>query len=231
MVSETFLAMPRKRFAEFVEGYRDIMLPFWFNTRPETITEENVRTLEEINCHRMSIGVESGNEEYRRTMLKRPVSNMKTIRACQIVAGSKIQLSVNNIIGFPDETREMMFDTININREFNASSHGAYIFQPYRGTWLHEYCVKKGYIAPDRLAVDLNLESALTQPHITKEEIKGLHRTFPLYVKFPKSEWPLIQRAETRDAEGNRIFDELGKIYRAKYFHSSTLESPLHPDH
>ena len=226
-VSETFLAMPRKRFEEFIEGYRKIKIPFWFNTRPETVNVDVIGQLEEVGCHRISMGVEAGNEEYRKTMLKRPVSNKKVIEASRILMDSKIQFSVNNIIGFPDETRPMIFDTINLNREFIADSHGCYLFQPYRGTWLYEYSVQKGYWPKDRLSVDLNLEPSLDMPTITKEELKGLHRTFPLYVRFPKEEWPLIARAEKRDEEGQQIYEALGTQYRDRYFHSASLESPL----
>ena len=34
-VSETFLAIPKTRLLEFLERYKDIGIPFWFNTRPE----------------------------------------------------------------------------------------------------------------------------------------------------------------------------------------------------
>ena len=228
-VSETFLAMSKQRFQEFVDGYRKIALPFWFNTRPETINKETVAQLEDIGCHRISMGVEAGNEEYRKTMLKRPVSNRKIVEAAIALVNSTIQFSVNNIIGFPDETREMIFDTIRLNREFIADSHGCYLFQPYRGTWLHEYSVSKGYWPKDQLSVDLNIEPSLEMPSISKQELKGLHRTFPLYVRFPESDWPSIQRAETFDGEGDAIYSALGKEYREKYFHSATLESPLIP--
>ena len=226
-VSETFLAMPKARFNEFIERYKEVKLPFWFNTRPETINEEVVAKLEEIGCHRISMGVEAGNEEYRKKMLKRPVSNKRIIEAAKILEQSTIQFSVNNIIGFPDETRDMIFDTIKLNREFVADSHGCYLFQPYRGTWLHEYSVSKGYWPKDRLSIDLNLEPSLDMRSITKEELKGLHRTFPLYIRFPEAEWPRIQRAEKFDDEGQAIFEDYGRIYRKKYFHSATLESPL----
>ena len=42
IVSETFLAMPRNIFDEFVKRYQKIRIPFWFNTRPETINEEEI---------------------------------------------------------------------------------------------------------------------------------------------------------------------------------------------
>ena len=50
------------------------------------------------------------------------------------------------------------------------------------------------------------------------EELKGLQRTFLLYVRFPKSEWPEIKIAEKFDEEGNRIFEKYKKIYQEKYF-------------
>ena len=149
---------------------------------PETITEEKVRMLEEINCHRMSIGIESGNQEYAQKMLKRMATDERIAQACRIVSKSKIELSVNNVVGFPDETREMMFDTIKLNREFNANSHSCAIFQPYHGTTLHSYCVEKGYFDKDELAEDLTYASPLKQKHITHEEIQGIAKCFSLYV-------------------------------------------------
>ncbi|MBI2889507.1 MAG: B12-binding domain-containing radical SAM protein [Nitrospirae bacterium] len=228
-VSETFLAMSKRRFQEFVEGYKEIRLPFWFNTRPETLTERNIRDLEDIGCFRMSVGVESGNEAYRRSMLRRPVSNERVIRGCRMVAASKIQLSVNNIIGFPDETRDMMMDTVNLNREFFAEGVSAYIFQPYGGTWLREYCVKKGYWGAREMATDLNMKPAIRQPHISHGQLMAFQRVFPLYVRFPKSEWPRIERAEKSDDEGLRILNEYAQVYRKEFFRAATLEAPLNP--
>lgn len=197
--------------------YKSIGIPFWFNTRPETLRESKIEMLEEIGCHRMSVGIECGNEEYRRNMLKRPVSNERTSRALKLVSDSSIQLSVNNIIGFPDETREMIFETIHLNREVEAESYTCCIFQPYRGTDLHDYCVKQGYYDPEMISQTLSSDSPLNQSHITKEELRGLKRTFPLYIKFPESEFELIKKAEKFDKQGNEIFAELSKVYREKY--------------
>ena len=59
--------------------------------------------------------------------------------------------------------------------------------------------------------------SSLKMPQISNKEIHGLLRTFPLYVKMPKNDWPMIERAETFDEEGDRIYNELSEIYREKY--------------
>jgi len=208
-VSETFLGMPKARFDDFCDGYSKIGIPFWFNTRPETISTYKIKRLEDINCHRMSIGIECGNEEYRRNMLKRPVSNGKTISACNLVSDSSIELSVNNIIGMPDETREMIFDTIELNREISADSYSCLIFQPYRGTELFTYCVEKGYYDKERLALDSTAASPLNQTVITKEEIKRLEKTFPLYVKLPREKWDEVYKIETNQPGSDILYEKL----------------------
>jgi len=77
--------MPKAMFAEFCDRYRNLRIPFWFNTRPETMTEEKVRMLEEIGCFRVGIGLEHGNPEFRERMLNRKVSNERIIEACRII--------------------------------------------------------------------------------------------------------------------------------------------------
>lgn len=216
--SETFLSMPNDEFERFVDLYKDIGLPFWIQTRPETIKEERIRKLEEINCDRITVGLESGNEKLRRNLLRRNISNEAIIKAFKIFEKFKIPVSVNNIIGFPGETREQIFDTINLNRSIKADSVSAFIFTPYRGTYLREYCLEKGYIKPDVQTGGIYDVSRLRMPTLTKEEINGLFRTFPLYVKLPKNYYSKIEKAEEFDDEGNDLFKQLSEIYKAEYF-------------
>ena len=62
------------------------------------------------------------------------------------------------------------------------------------------------------------IKTKLANPDITHEEIKGLHRTFPFYIKFSKEYWPEIERAEKFTDEGELVFRELTKKYKDKYF-------------
>jgi len=216
-ISETFLAMPKEKKLEFYKRYKSYKIPFWFNTRPETINEEDINRLKDVGCHRISIGIESGNESFRKNMLKRNYSNEDVLMAVDIVLRSKIQLSVNNMIGFPDETRDMIFDTIELNREFKADSHTVSIFQPFRGTALYDYCVLKGYWDSKKLCNDTFIASRLDMPTLTKEEIKGFYRTFNLYVNIDKIFWPEIKKAEKFDEEGDKIFFQLAEKLRDGY--------------
>ncbi|MBI5402010.1 MAG: B12-binding domain-containing radical SAM protein [Ignavibacteriae bacterium] len=216
--ADTFLAMSRDYLHEFTKMYKKFALPFYCQTRAETINDETVRCLGEMNCHSLSIGIEHGNEDFRYKLLKRKVSNKIYIDSIKLLEQSNIMVSVNNVIGFPDETRELAFDTINLNREFNAYAHNAYYFTPYHGTPLREYCVEKGYISGDAQTVNITKGTVLNMPQFPQDEIKGLVRTFTLYVKFPEDRYKEIGIAEKFTAEGNMMFKKLQQEFWQKYF-------------
>ncbi|OGU74796.1 MAG: hypothetical protein A3G43_06865 [Ignavibacteria bacterium RIFCSPLOWO2_12_FULL_56_21] len=216
--SDTFILFNDKEFEEFCAVYSKYKLPFWIQTRAETITEYRIQRLAELGCHRMSMGLEHGNEEFRKKIVHKRFDNVDMITASEIVEKAKIPLTVNNIIGFPDETREMIFDTIRLNRSLTFDSVNASPFAPFHGTDLQKLCVEKGLIEPDHVPGSLISDFALDQPQLSRKEVLGLRRTFPLYVRFPEEEWPLIERAEQDDEGGNRIYESLRQRYQRIYF-------------
>ena len=78
--------------------------------------------------------------------------------------------------------------------------------------------VEKGYVTEDAETGTLITGSILNMPTISREEIMGLVRTFSLYVKFPKEEWPEIAIAEKFTPEGDAKFAELSKRYYERFF-------------
>ena len=87
----------------------------------------------------------------------------------------------------PDETRELIFETIKFLRKLpkNIDATGAFIFTPYHGTQLRELAIQKGYLKEDEIASISNTShSMLRMPGISKEEISGLARVFSFYIKF-----------------------------------------------
>lgn len=111
----------QKEFDEFCEIYQEINLPFWCQTRVETVDENRFRKLKEIGCARISFGLEHGNEKYRREVIKRPMSNSVITKNLNTVSKVGIPYSVNNILGFPDETHELAMDTVRLNKTFSLN--------------------------------------------------------------------------------------------------------------
>lgn len=217
--SETFFARNERDFEKFAKEYtKKIGLPFWCQTRVETITEKRVKLLKSMNCDRVSIGIEHGNEKFRKRFLKKGFTNKEAIDALRILEKNRLAVTVNNIIGFPDETRELVFDTIALNRQIKSDSINAYFFVPYSGTPLRQYCLRKGYLKSDAKTLGPIRQSMLTMPTISADELKGLARTFPLYVKMPKIYFRDIKVAERFDEEGDRMMSSLRDIYFKEYF-------------
>ena len=219
-VVDTFLAMSNREFDELKELYSDYKIPFWMNTRAETINEHRAQGLEEMNMLRMNIGIEHGNYKYRREYLKRNVKDEVQIRAFEIASEHKYTSCANSIIGMPDETRGLIFDTINFVRKLpdNIDATGAFIFAPYHGTPLRDLAIKKGYLNEDEICSLSNTsESMLRMPTISKDEIQGLAKVFSFYIKFPEERWKDIKIAEKNDLEGQNMFKELGTEFDEKY--------------
>lgn len=217
IISDSFTTGSNDRLKEFCERYNSYGLPFWFNTRPEDIDEEKAMLVKGSGCHRISIGIEHGNEEFRRKALRRYGGNERIAKTADILRDYALPFSVNIIIGYPEETREMVFDSVEIVRRAKPDSVSVFVFNPYHGTELRDICLKKGYIDEDLIAEDFfQTEYLLKGNTLSKDEVLGLVRTFPLYVDFPKSEYSRIKVAERFDNEGNRVFEELKK----EFYHS-----------
>lgn len=219
IIDDTFLARPLSEIKDFVSKYKKYSIPFWMNTRPETITEEKVALMKEINCYRISIGMECGNQKFRKEMLKRSISNEEFPKRIEILRKSGINFSINNIIGFPDETRDLIFETIDLNRKIAGyDAITVSIFTPYHGSELRKVCIEKGFLDKDSLTGHTTEASMLNMPQLTSQNIHGMMRTFCMYVKFPKNWWQYIERAEKFTEEGNKIFNRLNNIYHDIYF-------------
>ncbi len=79
-------------------------------------------------------------------------------------------------------------------------------------------CEEKGYITKDSQTRTPMFGPIMKMPQLSNEMLLGLVRTFSLYVKFPKEDWPEIQIAEKLDDEGNAKFAQLSKRYHELFF-------------
>ena len=215
--ADTFLGMSKKELDEFCEIYSEINLPFWMQTRPETITDYNIEKLSKVGLHRISFGVEHGNEEFRARILDRRWKNKDIIEKLKIPHKYGVAFSVNNITGFPTETKKLAFDTIELNRHIQADNSNIYTFIPFHGTPLRKMCEELGLIDHQTITKCNTMSPQLKMPQYPPHEIDEIRKCFSLYVKFPKDRWKEIARAEKNDDEGNKIYRALKQEYLETY--------------
>ncbi len=223
-VDDSFLARPRKEIFAFCDMYEEFKLPFYFNTRSENTDAEVLKRLKEVNCYRIAFGIECGNAQYRQNVLRRKISNAEIIDRFEVIADSGIAFSLNVILGLPGETRELVFDTIELIRSIHGyDTLTSFIFTPYHGTALRAVAVENGWLDPETVTKHNTSRSLLRMPppHLNADEIDGLLMTFPLYCYFPKTEWDNIRRAEIADDEGLRIRKHYTDIYSKNFLNEN----------
>lgn len=221
--ADTFLSWKKGELEEFIEMYNDIGLPFWCQTRIETITEERLNMMKKMNCARISFGIEHGNEQFRKKHLNRPVTNNLMLNNFALVEKSGIPFSVNNIMGFPHETTELAFDTIRFNKKINSHDRNAYHFTPFHGTPLRAEAERLGYVKDEDIVQSFVIgDSLIDMPAFPKKRVISLTKTFNMYVKFPESRWHEIAVAEEDTPEGRRVYDELKEEFTDKFFNADS---------
>ncbi len=214
--TESFLAMSERDVDYFVEHYKEIGLPFWGQTRPETVTKEKLKKLKSVGLHWISIGIEHGNEKFRRKVLNRKFSNEQVVQVVKYLDELEMGASFNSIIGFPSEDRKLIFDTINLCRKLykinKRTTFTCFRFTPLKGSELYKQCVEKGFLNEDA-NYSGSLFSIFNNPLIYsdewKKELNGLAKTFNLQIKLPESKLPALKLAEIESPEGEQIFNEL----------------------
>ena len=224
--ADTFLAWSSEELEEFCEMYSEFKIPFWCQSRTETVSDavggyQKLKMLKDVGLHHMSFGMEHGNEKFRSEVVDRPYSNESAIQALKNPVKLDIPFSINNIIGFPDETYDLAMDTVEINRQIDSFSLSCATFAPFKGTILRTLAEKRGYVDSEIISPPNASWSILDMPKFPKEKIFGLQRVFVMYSKFPKSRWPEIKKAEALTPEGDGILENLKEEFLQTYFKDS----------
>lgn len=199
-VDDTFL-LPK---IEHLEELRDLIKPlnikFGCSVMPNTIRPEKVALAREMGCVAMSIGVESGDPDIRKSVM-RHYKNEQLIERLKVVKSHEIRISTFNMIGFPGETREQAFRTIELNRQLGADACNVYILYPYPGSPIalqHDIPLRDDQ---NRIP-DATDGGKLGLSQMAEQELEGIRQTFNAYLHAPKTLWPIVGLAEKNTDEG-----------------------------
>ena len=173
---DTFTMNPRW-LEDFCDKYSQrFSLPFSCNAFPTTLNENLVYQLKNAGCERIAVGIESGNEWLRRTVLRREVTNEQIIETFKLVNKAGIQSYSFNIIGLPFETPEMVEDTIKLNSQLAVDVIQVSVFYPYPKTDLYEICRQNGWLSQNEKISYFGESTTLNLPTLTKEQIAYYYR-------------------------------------------------------
>jgi len=167
---------------EFCRRYpEEIGKPFVFGGRVEICNEEMLEELKTAGGRRIDFGMESGNEDLRRNILKRTMTNRQILEATKMAKAVGFQVKTLNMVGLPEETVEKYLDTVRLNQEIKPDVVSISVFYPYPGTELYDYCIEKGYFNPDELLPKGYISrrsSLLNLPDFSKNDIARCFQRF-----------------------------------------------------
>jgi len=153
--------------------------------RAELMTEEQVKQLKDANCTGLVFGLESGDMEIRRNVLKRNITDEQMINASKWLRKYKIRFMTENLLGIPGTNLDDDFKTLELNIKCKPFIANAHILQPYPGTELYTYAVKNNYFDEngfDQLAGFYHGSSLRIE---NKAERVRLNKLFGIIVAFP----------------------------------------------
>lgn len=186
---DDILTLNKPWFMDFARAYsKQVGLPFKCNTRIGTFDEEIVKTLKDAGCEAAIIGIESGSEKVRNTVLDKTIgSNDDIAMGFELFHKHGIRTHSQNMIGLPEETFESFYDTVKINARILPNTATISVFYPYPGTRLHDRATASGLLAAGPLPGGGRLVereySVLKLPGFPKNRVEFYARNFKYMVR------------------------------------------------
>ena len=152
-------------------------LTFECNIRPGTADIDSLIALKKANCVLIKVGVETGNENLRRRVLNRQITNDDILDLFKKAKSIGLKTYSFNMVGIPGETKKTIQETVNLNVRLKPDFMQVTVFYPYLGTVLGDRCLKEGLIK-NGFADSYMTESILSLPTISKKEIERAAKSF-----------------------------------------------------
>ncbi len=188
--SDDNLGLSAEWFDEFCEKYARIDgPPFFASIRADFINSKSAEKLKKARCFCISIGVESGDAETRKQILKKDIPDEVYIEAARLIKKNGVRLRTSNMCFLPGETIGAAFKTLYLNRKMKVDYPWVYPLQPYPGTEIYQYAMDNGFLDKNFSFDDIDPLGILASPLESKlkdgQKIKVLQRLFYYGVKVP----------------------------------------------
>lgn len=93
---------------------RHINIPFTCYLHPQITTEKMIKLLAKSNCCWLKLGVQSANENYRKTCLNRYETNADIIKVSKLCRKYRLAFSLDHIFNLPGETEADLVDAVKL---------------------------------------------------------------------------------------------------------------------
>ncbi|MDD5530638.1 MAG: radical SAM protein [bacterium] len=140
-----------ERVSEFTDRVLAEKLDFQWDVimRAEKISKELLLKMKKAGCQYVTIGVESGDQEFLNKVVKKNLKIADVIRFTDLCEEINMPLTVLFMVGIPGENKEIRRKTRELQRllwkKRCVTGMALSIATPFAGTELYETCKEKGY--------------------------------------------------------------------------------------
>lgn len=178
-----FLSIPLHILKEVSELIKDLKIFMYIETRAEGINKRTAVILKKLKVDGVGMGVEIAEESFRKGSLNRYVSQKQLINAFDILKKAGIKRTSYNIIGLPQQTEQMIIDSINLNRRLDPDNITVAFFSPYIGTTEQSKAHELNYFNEYENDVDGQLRTLSKSKVISPEKLNYYKKNFVRLVR------------------------------------------------
>ena len=152
----------------------ELNVPYGCMSRVECIDEEMVKMLKSTGCKSVAMGIECGDEKFRRKYLNRFMSNDQIRKAFKLLKKANIMTISFNMIGWPfDNNDKLTKITAELNQEIKPQFVQVTWFYPFPGTKLYKYCIENDLINKNKSVMSYHKGSILKKYENKKSFFKS----------------------------------------------------------
>ena len=180
-----FLTIDHNVLNELAELISNSELPIYLyiETRPEGINKSSIELLKKLKVDGVGMGIEVSSEAFRKNHLNRFPAQDKIIEAFSLLKDAGIKRTSYNIIGLPNETEDMIIETIKFNSLLQPDNITVAFYSPYLGTNLQEESEKLGDFNNYEYNVDNQLRTVTKSSSIDKNLLNFYKKEFTKLVR------------------------------------------------
>ncbi|MEM1660333.1 MAG: radical SAM protein [Candidatus Bathyarchaeia archaeon] len=150
-------------------------------TRVDMVNRSLLEKMKRAGCIAIWFGVESGCQMIIDRM-KKQFKIEQTRKAFRLAHEVGLMTVASVILGFPGETEETAWETINFVKSLNPADVGFYIATPYPGTPLYDLVKEKGWLKTEDFDKYDTATPVFETPYLSMEKLKEIR--FRAYQQF-----------------------------------------------
>ncbi|NLB55562.1 MAG: B12-binding domain-containing radical SAM protein [Lentisphaerae bacterium] len=214
---DDLLPMDKSWMQEYAALYTERILKpykikYAMNCRATFLDRDLAKLLADSGCLEARIGFETGNEQLRKVILAKNVSDAALIKAFAACDEFGVHTNAFAMMGLPGENPATFADTVRMIALLQPYLIRMTFLHPYTHTRIYDYCVEHNLFKPGDMREDSFTESPLRFPELTDAQMFCYRFLFPWYVNLTLLGSDSSKTHEYRNLIArfeNRTFEEL----------------------